>query len=145
MNKEHEFTTVLTGGRGIGDVVQATVLLSGQGFGVRYDLDQKTGIISNREHDLYGEPVAGRILVFTRPKGGVAASWSLAGLKERGIAPAALIFLKASPIFVQGSIFADIPLMDGFTEDPNSKLVNGEEIILFPAEGRVEARRRCQP
>ena len=136
-----EFITVLSGGRGVGDTVRAPVLLSRHGFGVRYDLDQSTGIISNRDHDLYGQSLTGRILVFTNPKGGVAASWSLAGLKERKLAPAGIIFRQTSPIFVQGAIFAGIALMDGFDEDPWSVLSDGEEIILIPGEGRVEARR----
>ena len=141
MTEEQEFTTVLSGGRGIGDEARARVLVSQQGFGVRYDLDQDTGVISNTDHDLFGEAVMDRILVFTRPKGGVAASWSLAGLKERGIAPAGIIFRQASPIFVQGAIFAGIPLLDNFTDDPCTVLKNGEEVILAPGEGSVRAIR----
>ena len=141
MTETQNFGTVLSGGRGIGEDVRARVLVSQQGFGVRYDLDQATGVISNQDHDLFGENVKGRILVFTRPKGGVAASWSLAGLKERGIAPAGIIFRRASPIFVQGAIFASIPLLDNFTDDPSTVLKNHEEVILTPREGSVRAIR----
>ena len=141
MTEQQGFAPILTGGRGVGKETRARVLVSQQGFGVRYDLDQATGVISNRDHDLYGESVAGRILVFTQPKGGVAASWSLAGLKERGIAPAGMIFRQASPIFVQGAIFAGIPLVDSLSDDPCSVLQTGEEIVLLPEEGCVRARR----
>ncbi len=141
MNDRSDFIPVLTGGRGVGEEVCAKVLVSQQGFGIRYDLDQATGIISNRDHDLFGESVAGRILVFTQPKGGVAASWSIAGLKERGIAPAGLIFRQANPIFVQGAIFAGMPLVDSLSDDPCALLRTGEEVILSPKEGCVRAKR----
>ena len=65
MTLRQGFTPIPIGGRGIGKQISATVLVSQQGFGVRYDLDQATGVISNRDHDLYGESVAGHILVFT--------------------------------------------------------------------------------
>lgn len=141
MTEQQGFTPILTGGRGVGEEIRARVLVSQQGFGVRYDLDQATGVISNRDHDLYGESVAGRILVFTQPKGGVAASWSLAGLKERGIAHAGMIFRRASPIFVQGAIFEGIPLVDSLSEDPCTALQTGELVIILPEEGCVRAKR----
>jgi predicted aconitase with swiveling domain len=141
MTGRQGFSAVLTGGRGVGGEVRAPVLVSRQGFGVRYDLDQATGIISNPEHDLFGETITGRILIFSVPKGGVAASWSLARLNERGIAPAGMILRRASPIFVQEAIFAGIPLMDSLSGDPCSVLRTGEDIILAPGEGRVWARR----
>ena len=76
----------LSGGRGVGNPVRGPALVSRQGFGVRYDLDPESGVITNPDHDLCGERLVGRILVFTRPKGGVAASWALADLQQRGLA-----------------------------------------------------------
>lgn len=132
---------VLAGGRGCGEPVRGEALVSSHGFGVRYDLDQETAVISNPAHDLYGQSIAGRILVFTQPKGGVAASWSLAGLKDRGLAPAGIVFRRASPIFVQGSIFAGIPIIDSLNEDPCIEVQTGDSILLIPGEGRLEVFR----
>lgn len=128
---------VFEGGAGYGPDVAGTALVSADNFGVRYDLDPESGVISNRDHDLYGEAIAGKILVFACPKGGVAASWSLADLAERGIAPLAIVFREASPIFVQGSIFAGIPLMHGLSPDPCTSIATGDYCQLFPAQGRL--------
>tara|TARA_Y100001934_G_scaffold216997_1_gene257575 strand:+ start:28170 stop:28475 length:306 start_codon:yes stop_codon:yes gene_type:complete len=68
----------LSGGRGMGEIVRGPALVSAHGFGLRYDLDATTGIISNRDHDLFGQAIADHILVFTKPKGVIAASWALA-------------------------------------------------------------------
>ena len=128
---------LLSGGSGCGPEVQGTALVCSDNFGVRYDLDPESGVISNPDHQLYGESVAGKVLVFANPKGGVAASWALADLVERGIAPLAIVFRKASPIFVQGSIFAGIPLLQGLSPDPCTTLMSGDRCELFPAEGRL--------
>lgn len=131
----------MTGGRGLGPAIRGPALVSVQGFGVRYDLHPETGIISNREHDLFGETVAGRILVFTKPKGGVAASWSLADLKGRGLAPLGIVFQRASPIFAQGALFAGLTLLHDLQDDPCALLRTGDDISLLPAEGRLEVFR----
>lgn len=127
----------LSGGRGVGPDIEGEALVSQQGFGVRYDLDPETAVISNRDHDLYGHSIAGKILVFRAPKGGVAASWTLADLRHRKLAPAGIIFERASPIFVQGALFADLPIMHGFSEPACEILRSGRRLILRPRAGRV--------
>ncbi len=134
-------TLALINGRGMGPEVTGTALVSAQGFGVRYDLNPETGIISNREHDLYGESVSGRSLVFTKPKGGVAASWSLADLKDRGMAPLGIVFRRASPIFAQGALFAGLPLIHDLDDDPCACIESGDELTLLPGQGRIEIFR----
>ena len=128
----------LGGGRGCGPEIVGSALVSAQGFGVRYDLDPETGVISNPAHDLFGEALKDRILVFTQPKGGVAASWALAELKRRDLAPIGLVFQRASPIFVQAAISADIALIDCLDQDPCRLIQNGDELRLFPREGRLQ-------
>ena len=130
---------MLGGGSGCGPDVAGPVLVTNNNFGVRYDLDPESGIISNRNHALYGESVNGKILVFSQPKGGVAASWSLADLGERGIAPLAIIFREASPIFVQGCIFAGLSIIHGLNPDPCTTLKTGDHCELFPTQGIVRA------
>ena len=130
--------TKLSGGRGIGPDVMGPALVSAQSFGVRYDLDVESGIIANRKHDLFGQSVAGKILVFAEPKGGVAASWSLADLKRRGVAPLGIIFRSVSPIFAQGAIFAGLALIHGLDRDPCAQLKTGEVLSMRPGAGSVE-------
>ena len=132
----------LNNGRGIGDAVRGLALASQHGFGVRYDLDIATGIISNQDHDLYGETLSGRILVCPFPKGGVAASWALADLKDHGLAPIGIVFRRTSPIFVQGALFANIPIMHAFDEDPCTIINTGDDLELQPRDGRLIVRPR---
>ena len=132
---------VLSGGSGVGKPVRGPALVSQQGFGVRYDLNLETGIMGNRDHDLYGEALTGRVLVFTKPKGGVAASWALAMLTELEIGPLAIVFRKASPIFAQGALFAGIPILHCLDDDPCSLLRTGDDVMVDAARGIVEVYR----
>ena len=128
---------LLSGGHGVGADTEGEALVSQHGFGVRYDLDPQTAIIANHAHDLYGESIAGRILVFPVPKGGIAASWTLADLRHRGLAPAGIIFERASPIFVQGALFAELPIMHGFSKPAYKVLATGMRVIMQPLSGCV--------
>jgi predicted aconitase with swiveling domain len=128
----------LSGGRGIGEPVRGPALVSQQGFGVRYDLDPTRGVIANPDHDLFGHAIGGHILICPYPTGGVGASWSLAELKERGLAPLAIVFRRASPIFVQGALFAGMPIIHDLDDDPCTAIKTGDEIALFPREGVIE-------
>lgn len=134
-------TLVVSGGKGIGGTVRGSALVSRQGFGVRYDLDLETGLIGNREHDLYGQAIKDRVLVFTEPKGGVAASWALAKLGELGIGPRAIVFRRASPIFAQGALFAEIPILHRLDGDPCTLLRSGDDVVVMADEGRIEVYR----
>lgn len=128
---------LLSGGRGAGPEVEGEALVSQQGFGIRYDLDPATGLISNRDHDLCGQSIAGKILVFRAAKGGVAASWALADLKDRGLAPLGLVFERASPIFVQGALFAEMAIMHGFDQSACAVLTTGMRLRLRPHHGFI--------
>jgi hypothetical protein len=128
----------LSGGRGVGEPVRGPALVSQQGFGVRYDLDPERGIISNPDHDLFGRTLDGQILVCPYPTGGMAASWVLADLKDRDMAPLALVFRRTSTIFVQGALLADIPIIHDLDQDPCAAIRTGDEIALFPRDGNIE-------
>lgn len=129
----------LTGPNGFGDVVEARALVSADAFSARYDLDHATGVISRRSHDLFGESVAGKILVVPTAKGGTATGWRLLDLHSRGLAPAGLLLRTTNPVLVQGAVFAEIPIMHQLEPDPVTSIRTGQLLRLVPNEGRVEA------
>lgn len=128
-------------GRGVGPSVEGVALVSQHGFSARYDLDRSSGIVSRKDHDLFGQSVADRILVFPTAKGGVATAWALFAMRAQGVAPRGLVFDSTNPIMVQGAVLADIPLM-AFLEPPPSRVIQtGDLVRLVPAEGILEIRR----
>ncbi|MBI4607633.1 MAG: DUF126 domain-containing protein [Candidatus Rokubacteria bacterium] len=135
---------VLRGHPGPGRAVAGRALVSTEAFGVRYDLDRETGIISRAGHAIYGQSLAGKILVFSGVKGGMAAGWALADLAHRGLAPLALIFRRSNPVMVQGAIFAGIPILDGLEPDPVATVVTGDYVELDPATGTVTVYKESE-
>lgn len=133
---------VLEGPPGVGGIVEGEVLCSTQGFNARYDLDRRRGIFSRPTHDLHGQSCAGRVLVFSAAKGGIATSWALLDLKARGLAPAALLFRRTNPVMVQGAVLADVPLLHELAPDPVTALRTGDWVRIVPEAGRVEVLRR---
>lgn len=129
---------ILTGHPGVGEVVEGEALVSAEGFSARYDLDRSTGTIARESHPLYGESIAGKVLVCPLAKGGFATSWALLDLKSRGLAPVALLFGWANPVMVQGAVLAGVALMDQLTPDPLAVIRTGDRVRVEPRAGRVE-------
>ncbi len=132
----------LRGPPGYGPTVEGEVLVSRQGFNARYDMDRRRGVFSRPTHDLYPHSYAGKILVFTTGKGGVATSWALNDLRAKGIAPLGLVFARANPIVVQGAVFAGLPILHRMEPNPQDVLKTGDLLRLIPAEGVIEVLRR---
>lgn len=130
--------TALTGAPGFGADVEGEALVSEHAFSARYDLDHDTGIISRQSHDLYGQAIAGRILVTPTAKGGTATGWRLLDLSSRGLAPAGLLLRTTNPVLVQGAVFAGIPIIHRIEPDPVTSLHTGQMLRLSPAQGLVE-------
>jgi predicted aconitase with swiveling domain len=98
-------------------------------------VDPETGIIVEKGHDLEGQSIAGKILVFPTGKGSTVGSYTLYRLKKGGLAPAAIINTNCETITAVGCIIAEIPCVDKI---PIEKLRNGEKIKVDANNGVVE-------
>jgi hypothetical protein len=129
---------ILRGHPGTGPDVEAEALVCQDNFSARYDVNRRTGVFSRETHELYGVSLVGKICLFNTAKGGVATAWALLDMKQRGIAPAALVFRAANPIMVQGAVLAGIPIMDRLEPDPLAAVKTGDRLRVRPSEGIVE-------
>jgi len=75
-------------------------------------VDPKTGDVIEKEHDLFGQNIKGKILVFPGGKGSTVGSYKIYEMAKLGTAPAAMIVEKAEPILVVGCVIANIPLIE---------------------------------
>lgn len=75
-------------------------------------VDPKTGFIVDKAHDLHGQCLSGRVLVFPFGRGSTVGSYVLYGLAKNGKAPVAIICQEAEPIVAIGAIMAGIPMVD---------------------------------
>ncbi len=75
-------------------------------------VDVETGMIIEKGHELEGQSVNGRILVFPCGKGSTVGSYVIYGLASNGVAPRAIVNAETEIIVATGAILAGIPCVD---------------------------------
>jgi uncharacterized protein len=75
-------------------------------------VDSETGEIVEKNHDLQGLSISGKILVFPSGKGSTVGSYTLYRLKHAGRAPLAIINQECETITAVGCIISEIPCVD---------------------------------
>ncbi|MDD4162149.1 MAG: DUF126 domain-containing protein [Methanothrix sp.] len=81
------------------------------------NVDANTGMVVDPEHELFGQCIAGKVLIFPGGKGSTVGSYVIYQLKKRDLAPAAMINIRSEPIVAVGAIISGIPLVDRVGEE----------------------------
>ncbi|MCX6673153.1 MAG: DUF126 domain-containing protein [Methanothrix sp.] len=81
------------------------------------NVDAKTGIVVDPAHELFGQCIAGKVLIFSGGKGSTVGSYVIYQLKKRDLASVAMINIRSEPIVAVGAIISGIPLVDRVTEE----------------------------
>ena len=87
-------------------------LVSRQAIGFFGGVDPETGVVVEKGHELEGQSVSGKILVFPYGKGSTVGSYTLYRLAKAGLAPAGIVNSQSEAIVAVGAIIADIPMVD---------------------------------
>jgi predicted aconitase with swiveling domain len=91
---------------------EGDALVTSQPISFYGGVDPASGEIVERGHELRGECVKGRVLVFPYGKGSTVGSYILYRLRKGGLAPAAIINEKCETIVAVGAIISEIPCVD---------------------------------
>ncbi len=92
-------------------------LVTGQAISFLGNVNPETGIVVDPAHELFGESIAGKVLVFPGGKGSTVGSYVIYQLKKRDLAPVAMINLLSEPIVAVGAVISGIPLVDRVGEE----------------------------
>lgn len=98
-------------------------------------IDPDIGKVIQKDNDLFGNTVAGKILVFPNAVGSTVGSYSLYRMKKNNVAPKALVCKEAETIVAVGSIISEIPCID--TVDI-SKIKNDDYLYVDANSGTIE-------
>ena len=128
--------------RAFGKVVEGEAVVSEEGFSPRYDLDRWTGVITKPGHKLEGTQIKDKICFFPTAKGGIAAGWAFFDIKHKQIAPLALVFGVTNPVMVQGAVFADMTITEGWTRNPQDCIRTGDRVRVDPSRKVIEVLQR---
>ena len=128
--------------RAFGPIVEGEAVISRDGFSPRYDLDRTSGVITKPGHYLEGTNLRNKICFFPSAKGGIAAGWAFFDIKHKDVAPRALIFGVTNPVMVQGAVFANIVITEGWSQPPEQLIRTGDWVRVDPSRKVIELLRR---
>ena len=75
-------------------------------------VDPNTGVVIEKDHELQGQNVKGKILVFPTGKGSTVGSYTLYRMKKNGTAPAGIVNKECETVVAVGAIISEIPCVD---------------------------------
>jgi predicted aconitase with swiveling domain len=109
-------------------------LVTSMGISFYGGVDPATGRVVEKGHELEGQSIAGRVLVFPTGKGSTVGSYTLYRLKKAGLAPAAIVNAEAETITAVGCIISDIPCVDHI---PIEEIKTGMQVSVDGENGAV--------
>ena len=90
-------------------------------------VDPNTGVVIEKGHELQGQSVKGKILVFPTGKGSTVGSYTLYRMKKNGTAPAGMINKECETVVAVGAIISEIPCVD---KVDISKIKTGDKVNI---------------
>lgn len=105
-------------------------------------VDPQTGLVVEKDHQLYGQSIAGKILVFPTGKGSTVGSYTLYRMKKNGVNPVAIINQQCEPITAVGCILAEIPCIDQISIE---QLKTGISVIVNSDAGSIKIISKDDP
>jgi predicted aconitase with swiveling domain len=107
-----------------------------------YLTDPKTGVIREKTHELYGENVADKVLVF--PSGKASSVVQIDGLfklASNNLAPKAMIVKDVETVLIVSAVIAKVPLVNRLEKDPFEAIRTGDLVKVDAEKGIVTITR----
>lgn len=93
-------------------VAEGEALTTSQAISFYGGVDPHSSKIIEKGHDLQGEKIKDRILVFPNGKGSTVGSYTLYRMKKNSMAPAGIINVDCETVIAVGAIISEIPCVD---------------------------------
>ena len=114
---------------------EGETLVTSMGISFFGGVDPETGVVVEKGHELEGQTISGKILVFPTGKGSTVGSYTLYRLKKAGLAPAAIVNTECETITAVGCIISEIPCVDHV---PIEQIEAGVRVKVDGETGMVE-------
>jgi len=106
---------------------QGEALVTSQPISFYGGVDPATGVVIEKGHELQGQSIKGKILVFPTGKGSTVGSYTLYRMKKNDTAPAGMINRECETVVAVGVIISEIPCVDKIDI---SKIKTGDKIRI---------------
>lgn len=127
-----------------GRPVEGEALVSSMPFGFFGGVNPGSGIVIDKWHDLYGQSMKDKILIYPEGRGSTVGAAIILELARTGCAPKAIIFNDSEIITATGGVLAEkfyskeIPMMDRFDVDVTKTIKTGDMVRVNPPEETIE-------
>lgn len=111
-------------------------------------VDNMTGIVTEPGHELEGQSIVGKILVFKTGKGSTGGSYKIYDMVSRGTAPLAFVQVAPEGVTTIGAIISNLPVVAALDQDPTQAIRTGDLVELDADAGIVRVTPRapaCPP
>ncbi len=116
---------------------EAEAIVTREGISFYGGIDPDTGKVVEVGHELEGQTITGKVLVFPTGKGSTVGSYTMYRMKKNNTAPVAIVNEKIDTIVAVGCIISEIPCVDKIKI---SNIKNGQRIIVNGSDGIVEVK-----
>ena len=107
-----------------------------------YLTDPKTGIVREKTHELAGQNISNKVLVF--PSGKASSVVQIDGLfklASHNLAPKAMIVKDVETVLIVSAFMAKVPLVDRLEKDPFKVIGTGDMVRVDADNGAVTVER----
>ncbi len=118
-------------------IAEGEAIVTKDGISFYGGVDPDTGKVVEVGHELEGQSVTGKILVFPTGKGSTVGSYTMYRMKKNNTAPAAIVNEQIDTIIAVGCIISEIPCVDKIDV---SNIKTGQKMIVNGSEGTVEVK-----
>jgi predicted aconitase with swiveling domain len=118
-------------------IAEAEAIVTKDGISFYGGVDPDTGVVVEVGHDLEGQSITGKVLVFPTGKGSTVGSYTMYRMKKNNMAPAAIVNEEIDTIIAVGCIISEIPCVDKI--DIN-RIKTGQKVIVNGSKGIVEVK-----
>lgn len=133
---------ILTGRKIVTGKASGQAIVTREAISFNGGVDNMTGIVTEPGHELEGQNISGKVLVFSTGKGSTGGSYKIYDMVSRGTAPVAFIQATPEAITTIGAIIGNIPVVSGFEQDPTIAILSGDFIELDADAGTVSITRK---
>ena len=118
-------------------VTEGEAIVTKDGISFYGGVDPETGRVVEVGHELEGQIITGKVLVFPTGKGSTVGSYTMYRMKKNNTAPVAIVNREIDTIIAVGCIISEIPCVDKINIE---NLKTGQHLIVNGNEGIVETK-----
>jgi len=125
-------------------IVRGEAIVTSQPISFWGEIDPESGLITDKRHELYGENVSGKVLVFPYGRGSVSGTTVFLESIRQDKGPLAIINLETEPIIAVAAILAEklygktVPIVDKPERNPINIIMTGDVVKVDAELGLIE-------